>query len=201
MQRLHNLNRFDAGSLSKLPALRSLATDWQPNLGQIVCTAVQSIRRLSVHVNRPRLVGTLVDGCGPKLESVAITGPSLRYVDPRALVGLERGAGERLMISIRHTAIEDLPADLLLPLVGVPKLTLDLASNKLTSLNPLTVYSNYTTWENSGTNILKGEYRRAVSNRTSSRRTDDEKDLAGGQVFGGEKKGASSAVLNLEFLI
>ncbi|VVC30144.1 Hypothetical protein CINCED_3A012200 [Cinara cedri] len=156
VQRLKYLDRFDAGSLSKLTTLRSLATDWHHNLGEIVCAAVQSIRRLSVHVNRPRLVGSLVKGCGPKLESVAITGSQLRQVDPQAFVGLERGAGEGLTISIRHTAVEDLPVDLLLPLVGIPKLALDLTGNKLTSLNPLTVYSNYTTWENSGTNILKG---------------------------------------------
>lgn len=158
VQRLRYMDRFDAGSLSKLSTLRSLATDWRPNLGQIVCAAVQSIRSLSVHVNRPRLEGPIVDGCGPKLESVSITGPELRYVDPLVFSGLERGAGERLTISIRHTAVEDLPADLLLPLAGVPKLTLDLTGNKLTSLNQMTVYSNNTTWENSGTNILKGEH-------------------------------------------
>lgn len=153
VQDLRYLDRFDAGSLSKLSILRSLATDWRPNLGQIVCTAVQSIRSLSVHVNRPRLLGPIVDACGPKLEFVSITGSQLRYVDQQVFSGLERGVGERLTISIRHTAIEDLPADLLLPLVNVPKLTLDLTSNRLTSLNPMTVYSNYTTW---GTNILKG---------------------------------------------
>lgn len=115
------------------------------------------MRSLSVHVDRPRLPGPVVDACGPKLESLAITGAQLRHVDARAFVGLERGAGERLSVSIRHTAVEDLPADLLLPLVGVPKLALDLTGNRLTSLNPLAVYSNYTTWENSGTNVLKGE--------------------------------------------
>jgi hypothetical protein len=134
-----------------------LATDWRPNIGQIVCAAVKSIRSLSVRVNRLRLPGPIVDTCGPKLESVAITGPELRFVDAQVFAGLGRGVGERLTISIRHTSIEDLPADLLLPLSGVPKLALDLTSNRLTSLNPLTVYSNYTTWENSGTNILRGK--------------------------------------------
>lgn len=156
-QQLRYLDRFDAGSLSKLSTLRSLAIDWRTNLGQIVCATVRSIRSLSVHVNRPRLLGPIVDSCGPKLESVAITGSQLRFVDAQVFSGLERGVGEKLSISIRHTAIEDLPADLLLPLVDVPKLALDLTGNKLTSLNPLTVYSNYTTWENTGTNILKGE--------------------------------------------
>lgn len=158
VQQLIYMDRFDAGSLSKLTTLRSLATDWQSNLGQIVCAAVQSIRSLSIHVNRPRLLGPIVDPCGPKLESVAITGSQLRYIDSKIFYGLERGVGERLTISIRHTSIEDLPADLLLPLIGVPKLALDLTGNKLTSLNPLTIYSNYTTRENSGTNILKGMY-------------------------------------------
>ncbi|XP_025425391.1 chaoptin isoform X2 [Sipha flava] len=156
VQQLQYADRFDAGSLSKLSTLRSLATDWRPNIGQIVCAAVKSIRSLSVRVNRLRLPGPIVDTCGPKLESVAITGPELRFVDAQVFAGLGRGVGERLTISIRHTSIEDLPADLLLPLSGVPKLALDLTSNRLTSLNPLTVYSNYTTWENSGTNILRG---------------------------------------------
>uniref|UniRef100_A0A2H8TK33 Chaoptin n=1 Tax=Melanaphis sacchari TaxID=742174 RepID=A0A2H8TK33_9HEMI len=156
VQQLDYLDRFDVGSLSKLSTLRSLATDWRPNLGQIVCAAVKSIRRLSVHVKGSKLIGPIVDTCGPKLESVSITGSKLKFVDRQIFSGLERGVGERLTISIRHTAIEDLPADLLLPLVGIPKLALDLTGNKLTSLNPLTIYSNYTTWENSGTNILKG---------------------------------------------
>ncbi|XP_050434615.1 chaoptin [Adelges cooleyi] len=156
VQQLYYLDRFDAGSLSKLSSLRSLATDWRPNLGQIVCAAVRSIRSVSVYVNRPRLPGPIVDPCGPKLESVDITGSKLRILDPLTFADLKLGAGDRLAISIRNTAIEDLPADLLLPLVGVPKLTLDLTGNKLTSLNPSTVYSNYTTWENSGTNVLKG---------------------------------------------
>lgn len=161
-QRLRYLDRFDAGSLSKLSALRSLAADWRPNVGQIVCAAAWSLRSLSVHVDGPRLDGPVVDACAPKLRSLAITGSRLRHVDARAFAGLERGAGDRLSVSIRHTAIEDLPADLLLPLVGVPRLALDLTGNRLTSLNPLAVYSNYTTWENSGTNVLKGERDRPV---------------------------------------
>ncbi|XP_050523466.1 chaoptin [Daktulosphaira vitifoliae] len=155
-QQLHYLDRFDAGSLSKLSTLRSLTTDWRENLGQIVCATAHSIHTLSIYVNRIRLPGPIVDHCGPKIDSIEITGPKLRILDPSVFDGLQLGTGDRLTISIRNTAIEDLPADLLLPLVGIPKLTLDLTGNKLTSLNPSTIYSNYTSWENSGTNILKG---------------------------------------------
>lgn len=149
-----------------MSALRSLAADWRPNFGQIVCAVARSVRRLSVHVDRPRLTGPIVDGCAAKLESVAVTGSRLRHVDARAFAGLERGAGDRLSVSIRHTAIEDLPAGLLQPLAGVPKLALDLTGNRLTSLNPMAVYSNYTTWENSGTNVLKGKCGRCVRGET-----------------------------------
>ena len=84
-----------------------------------------------------------------------ITGTELRTIDAEALEGIEDNY--ELVLQIRGTQIEELPAGLFAKLEKIPHLSLDLRDNKFSSLSPGTLYSNGTSWENIGTKLISGK--------------------------------------------
>jgi hypothetical protein len=86
---------------------------------------------------------------------VEITGSELRSIDAEAFDGIEENY--ELVLQIRGTQIEELPAGLFAKLEKIPHLSLDLRDNKFSSLSPGTLYSNGTSWENVGTKLISGK--------------------------------------------
>lgn len=62
-----------------------------------------------------------------------------------------------LHLGISGTLLEDLPPGLFAPLTTLPQLSLDLRSNRFSSLSPAVLYSNTTDWEGMGTRVAAGE--------------------------------------------
>jgi hypothetical protein len=101
------------------------------------------------------LTDQLLGAFNSRLRHVEITGSELRHIDAEAFEGIE--ANYELVLQIRETQIEELPAGLFAKLEKIPHLSLDLRDNKFSSLSPGTLYSNGTSWENVGTKLISGK--------------------------------------------
>jgi hypothetical protein len=102
------------------------------------------------------LTDQLTGAFSPRLRHVEITGSELRSIDSEAFEGIEEN--HELVLQIRGTQIEELPAGLFAKLEKIPHLSLDLRDNKFSSLSPGTLYSNGTSWENIGTRLISGKW-------------------------------------------
>ena len=101
------------------------------------------------------LTDQLLGAFNTRLRHLEITGSELRSIDAEALEGIEENY--ELVLKIKGTQIEELPAGLFAKLEKIPHLSLDLRNNKFSSLSPGTLYSNGTSWENIGTKLVSGK--------------------------------------------
>ena len=161
------LERFDADTLTRLRLLTSLQIQTWPKIEKYrfrlgsALSSLPSLNKLSVRVLESSLTDQLLGAFNSRLRHVEITGNELRSIDAEALEGIEENY--ELVLKIRGTKIEELPAGLFAKLEKIPHLSLDLRDNKFSSLSPGTLYSNGTSWENIGTKLVSGKYRMFVA--------------------------------------
>lgn len=155
------LERFDGDTLTRLRLLTSLRIQTWPKIERYrfrlgsALSNIPSLRKLSVRVLESSLTDQLLGTFTPRLRHVEITGSELRSIDAEAFDGIEENY--ELVLQIRGTQIEELPAGLFAKLEKIPHLSLDLRDNKFSSLSPGTLYSNGTSWENVGTKLISGK--------------------------------------------
>lgn len=155
------LERFDADTLTRLRLLTSLRIQTWPKIEKYrfrlgsALSNIPSLRKLSVRVLESSLTDQLTGAFTPRLRHVEITGSELRNIDAEAFEGIEENY--EMVLQIRGTQIEELPAGLFAKLEKIPHLSLDLRDNRLSSLSPGTLYSNGTSWENVGTRLISGK--------------------------------------------
>ena len=106
----------------------------------------------SIELARPRQIN---GAFGPKLKELELTGTELHTLTLDAFEGIE---GHELMLVVRGTSLEELPANFIDMFANVAHLSLDLRDNRLRRLD-MEVFYNETEagpWQWTGTGILKG---------------------------------------------
>lgn len=161
MDHLLRLERFDADSLIRLKLLTQLHIQTWPRIEKYrfrlgsVLSAVPTLRRLTVTIQESVLNDQLIGAFNPKLKRLTLTGRNLRRIDSDALDGIENN--HELLLEIRETSLEEVPAGMIARLERIPHLSLDLSDNRITSLAPATLYSNGSSWESVGTKMISGQ--------------------------------------------
>ena len=162
VQHLPDLKRFDGDSLSHIGYLTKLYIQSWPSiekykfrLGSVV-SGIASLRTLSAIINEPNglLTDQILGAFGPKLRELELTGARLKRVTLDAFEGID---SYELLLTIRHSSLEELPMHFFQLFKNVAHWSLDLSHNKLQTLKPNVLYPNGTDWKLQGTSLLQGK--------------------------------------------
>ena len=163
VQHLPDLKRFDGDSLSHIGYLTKLYIQSWPSiekykfrLGSVV-SGIASLRTLSAIINEPNglLTDQILGAFGPKLRELELTGARLKRVTLDAFEGID---SYELLLTIRHSSLEELPMHFFQLFKNVAHWSLDLSHNKLQTLKPNVLYQNGTDWKLQGTSLLQGKF-------------------------------------------
>ncbi|XP_041978638.1 chaoptin-like [Aricia agestis] len=159
MIRLGRLEAVEPRAFGDLGSLRTLAVDSRGGEGQRmplaeIALASQFIEALVILFIEEVLESQLAGLRAPKLRSLEVRGAALRRVGARAFESL--GRQRALVLRVTHTAVSELPAGLVLPLLRVPHLALDVSDNRLLSFGPDVLYPNRTGWSRLATKLIPG---------------------------------------------
>lgn len=159
---LPDLKRFDADSLGSLTYLSSLHIQSFPEIEKFkfrlgsVISGLASLKSLTAKMMEKSgvLTDQILGAYGPKLKEIVITGENLHTLTLDAFDGVENNY--ELLLAIRNTNIRSLPMGFHKIFANIAHFSLDLRENRFESLDPVTLYSNQTPWELTGTKIMQG---------------------------------------------
>lgn len=139
----------------KLHSLKVLRISSQHNFSEIV-SKLRGLKELYVNFYEHKLDGKYFSKMlsNTKINLIDITGHKLRSVASNAFAGLARNVN--LKVRLRKTMISDLPAGIFYALKYIPKLSIDLIDNKLSTLSPDMFYPNTSAWDAVGTRSIIG---------------------------------------------